>query len=76
MNKEFLKVLSELINHQKKVLTKVGEIYHPQITEEDLLQPNDFPTLDQNPLFRYEEGVLHGMQSALSALQNESKSHS
>lgn len=39
----------------------------PNITEEDLLQPNDFPSLELNPYFRYEEGVLHGLQTAQMA---------
>jgi len=29
-----------------------------------LLQPNDFPELENHPLFRYEEGVLEGILTA------------
>ncbi|MFS8563325.1 MAG: hypothetical protein LVR00_02945 [Rhabdochlamydiaceae bacterium] len=39
----------------------------PNITEDDLLQPNDFPLLEANPHFRYEEGVLEGLLTARMA---------
>ena len=42
------------------------------ITEEDLLQPNDFIELEEDPEFRYEEGVLAGMQVLEKALEQES----
>lgn len=45
----------------------------PQITEEDLLQPNDFPKLELHPHFRHEEGILDGMmmvKAAILASQN------
>jgi hypothetical protein len=37
------------------------------MTLDDLLQPNDFPALEQNPLFRYEEGILEGLLTARMA---------
>lgn len=39
----------------------------PHITADDLLQPNDFPALENHPYFRYEEGVLEGLYSAQTA---------
>lgn len=54
----------ELIAHQRKVLLQMARRIVPHITEEDLLQPNDFPELENHPLFRYEEGVLHGILAA------------
>jgi len=41
----------------------------PHITEEDILQPNDFPVLENHPYFRHEEGVLEGLQTALAAVR-------
>jgi len=38
------------------------------VTEEDLLQPNDFPELELHPHFRYEEGILDGLMVARTAL--------
>lgn len=61
-------VLDELIAHQQKVLLALGRRLVPNVTLDDLMQPNDFPVLENHPLFRYEEGVLHGLQAAKSAL--------
>jgi hypothetical protein len=43
----------------------------PHLTEDDVLQPNDFPELEHHPHFRYEEGLLHGFQAAKAALLAE-----
>ena len=59
------KLFEELILAQKKKLLKYGQRILPQITEDDLLQPNDFPELENHPTFRYEEGVLEGLMTAL-----------
>lgn len=55
-----------ILVQQKKVLT-VAERIIGRVTADDLLQPNDFPELENHPLFRYEEGVLEGIYTALMA---------
>jgi hypothetical protein len=57
-------VIDELIEHQKKVFLALGRRIVPHVTLDDLMQPNDFPALEHHPAFRYEEGVLHGLQMA------------
>jgi hypothetical protein len=60
-------VFDELIAlQQKKILTCAQRII-PHITEDDILQPNDFPELEMNPHFRYEEGILEGLMTARMA---------
>ena len=60
-------LFDELIDTQrKKVLSVATRIMGP-ISEDDLLQPNDFPELESHPLFRYEEGVLEGLHTARMA---------
>lgn len=66
---EFEFRLLEAIGLQKKRLMKVGEQLVPHLTEEDLLQPNDFLILENHPFFRYEEGVLEGLMTALASLR-------
>jgi hypothetical protein len=61
--------MDEMIENQQKVLLTMGRAIVPGVTSDDLLQPNDFPALETHPLFRYEEGVLHGLQAAKAALQ-------
>jgi hypothetical protein len=69
MKDEVLLLLEELISLQKKILLTSARRVVSQITEDDLLQPNDFPDLEVHPYFRYEEGTLHGMQVVQAALQ-------
>lgn len=60
-------LFEELIALQRKKLFKYGKRIVPHITEDDLLQPNDFPELENHPAFRYEEGVLEGLMTARMA---------
>lgn len=72
---------TQMVEHQKKHLLNVGRRIVPTLTPEDMLQPNDYNELEHHPVFRYEEGLLAGLQSlqiALKALENDltSISHS
>lgn len=62
-------LLEEMILQQKKVMLACAKRILPQVIADDLLQPNDFPEIEENPLFRYEEGVLAGIQSVQMALR-------
>lgn len=67
-------LLQELEEGQRKALFATGRRIVPNLTHEDLLQPNDYPELENHPHFRYEEGVLAGIQTvqmALQALKND-----
>lgn len=57
-------LLDEMIALQEEKVFKFAEKIIPNITREDILQPNDFPKLEFNPYFRYEEGILEGLRSA------------
>lgn len=73
-----IELLDELIEQQKGKLFAIAKRVVPQITEEDLLQPNDFPKLEMNPYFRHEEGILDGMmmvKTAILASQNNESCH-
>ena len=60
-------IFDELITMQQKKILNCAQRIIPHITEDDLLQPNDFPQLELNPHFRYEEGVLEGLMTARMA---------
>jgi hypothetical protein len=68
-----MQLLDELIEGQRKKLLSTAKRIVPHIIEDDLLQPNDFPQLELHPYFRYEEGILHGLQVARTALLAESQ---
>lgn len=61
------KIFDTLIALQRKKIHTFAKRLIPHITEDDLLQPNDFPILENNPYFRYEEGVLEGLLTARMA---------
>lgn len=68
MDEEIKALVKELITGQEKKLFKMGREIVPTLTTEDILQPNDYPELENSPLFRYEEGVLEGLKTAEMAL--------
>lgn len=68
-------VFEELVEAQRKKLLKFARQLIPFITPDDLLQPNDFPELEQHPLFRYEEGILEGLLTAQMAYLAWKKEH-
>ncbi len=68
---DITEVFSEMIAYQQGKLLKIATEINSKVCEEDLLQPFDFPELENDPLFRYEEGILHGLISAQLALKRE-----
>lgn len=68
MKPEIQRVLDEIVEAQKQKVLKCGRSFVPSLTPEDMLQPNDYPELEHNPHFRYEEGVLEGVQTVRAAL--------
>lgn len=71
MTKSHRLLFDELIELQEKKLLKVASSIIPNITTDDILQPNDYPELENHPFFRYEEGVLKGLHSAKMAVLAE-----
>ena len=66
---QFENLFDELEEGQRKTLFALGRRLVPNLTWEDLLQPNDYPELENHPHFRYEEGILAGIQSARAAIR-------
>lgn len=66
---EIEELIIEIADQQQKKLLQCGRRLIPHLTDEDLLQPNDFPELENHPYFRYEEGVLAGIQTIQTALR-------
>lgn len=61
-------LINEIIALQQKKMLKLGQSIIPQLTDDDMLQPNDFLPLETNPEFRYEEGVIAGAKTVQMAL--------
>lgn len=69
-------LFDELVLSQRKKMLTVAQRLIPTITEEDLLQPNDYLKLENHPLFRYEEGVLEGLLTARMAYLAQKRDNS
>lgn len=68
MKDEILNLLNEICEQQQEKMLRCGREFIPNLTSEDALQPVDYPELENNPHFRYEEGVLEGVQTVRAAL--------
>lgn len=71
-----MEIVREMIAAQQEKLLRYGREIIPTLTTDDLLQPNDYPELENHPLFRHEEGFLSALlavQMALQALENGSR---
>ena len=68
MKKSVEELLNELIQNQENKLLECAKALLPHLTRDDILQPNDYPEIDNHPFFRYEEGVLKGMHAVKMAL--------
>lgn len=69
-------LIQEIVQLQHKRVLSCGRQIVPHLTADDMLQPNDFLELEHHPVFRYEEGVLAGIQTvqmALRALKKKSE---
>ncbi len=62
------RVLIEIADKQQEELLRCGRRIIPNLTTEDILQPNDYVLLENHPHFRYEEGVFAGVQTVQMAL--------
>lgn len=60
--------MQEMVEQQRTKLLTCARRIVPNATSDDILQPNDFPELENHPHFRYEEGILDGLQAAQAAL--------
>ena len=66
---EIFALIDEIVQGQQKEVLQCANRIIPHLTPDDLLQPNDFPELENHPHFRYEEGVLAGIFTVQMALQ-------
>ena len=68
VNEEIKNLIDQIIQGQEEKVLACGRVFIPNLTSEDVLQPVDYPMLENSPLFRYEEGSLAGMHTIRSAL--------
>ncbi|AEB41066.1 hypothetical protein [Chlamydia pecorum] len=69
MKNKLIQLLDELYECQREKVQELGEELVPHLTSDDVLQPMDFAELEENPAFRFEEGVLSGIGEVRAALR-------
>jgi len=62
--------LQEMIEFQREKLLKLAREILPDLTPEDLRNPQDFPELIKDPLFNYEDGLLAGYLAVQIAMRS------
>ena len=66
-------LIQELIEHQQAKVLKVAREIVPDVTPEDIRNPQDFPDLVVDTLFNYEDGILTGYLTLQTALRKRSR---
>ncbi len=66
-------LIQKLIEHQQAKVLKVAREIVPDATPEDIRNPQDFPDLVADTLFNYEDGILTGYLTLLTALRKRSR---
>jgi len=59
-----------MIEFQREKLLKLAREILPDLTPEDLRNPQDFPDLVKDPLFNYEDGLLAGYLAVQIAMRS------
>lgn len=66
-------LLTQMVEQQERKLLQLARQIIPDLTPEDLRNPQDFAALARDPEFNYEDGVLAGMRAAHMAVRAELK---
>ena len=64
-----LRLLEEMIEHQRKRVRELARRIHPGLTDAELRAIHAFPDVQQDPVFQYEDGLLAGLVASRLALK-------
>ena len=64
-------LIQELIQHQQYKVLKVAREIVPDLTPEDIRNPQDFPKLVADTMFNYEDGILTGYLTFQTAFRKQ-----
>ena len=64
-------LIRELIQHQQSKVLKVAREIVPDLTPEDIRNPQDFPELVADTMFNYEDGILTGYLTFQTAFRKQ-----
>ena len=72
-NSSTKQLLEEMIKYQEEKVLKIAREIVPNVTLEDIRNPQDFPTLHNNIIFNFEDGILTGYLSIKTALNKQKR---
>ena len=64
-----LRVMDELVVHQRRKVLELARRIHPGLTDEDVRNVHDYPDVYGDPIFQFEDGQLAGFIAAQIALK-------
>lgn len=67
---DVIRILEGMIEAQESKVRDLARRLRPEVTDEDLRNPQDLDGIRDNPHFNYEDGILAGLQAARMALVN------
>jgi len=62
-------LFEELIDQQRAKVLSLARRLDPALNAEDLLSPEDCPSIARDPRFNFEDGLLAGLGSARTAIR-------
>lgn len=66
---EIERTLTELHTYQTQKAQRIAQRLRPDLTSEDLLNPDNFREIISSPEFMYEDGIAAGILSAKMAVR-------
>lgn len=70
--KNISKILDEMSQLQRKKLMRLAQELGVHLTDEDILNPQDYPALLKSQRFNFEDGFLAGILAVQMALRAKS----
>jgi len=67
----FEALFESMITAQRAKVLRIAREILPQLTPDDVLNPHDFPELNEDAQYNFEDGILSGYISAQMAVRAE-----
>lgn len=62
-------LLDGMIAQQRRKASTIARRLNPRLTDDDLMNPFDWPEVGRNPQFCFEDGLTAGLEAARMAIQ-------
>lgn len=64
-------LFDQMIEHQRAKVLRIAREINPTITPDDVLNPHDFPELNADAQYNFEDGILSGYIGSQMAVRAE-----